>query len=236
MTNPGKEAAPLLYAVDLDRTLMRTDTAFGLISQTAAAHGVPGDVLEAEKREVEASRGSFDVLGHISGQVAPDTLEQIKEEFVARSGQTDLLYDGATELFETLERQGAPYLIVTYGGRDWQALKLKAAGLDTRSHLITDQKDKGHLIAGWKHNDSGLYVPPTDDGEQLAAKSVMLIDDKPVSFEGLPEDCSGILVRHNGELLRASQNGEIPGNVVAVGGIREVISRLPKNISGGAAA
>lgn len=236
MTTPGKEAAPVLYAVDLDRTLMRTDTAFGLISHAAADHGVPGDVLEAEKRAVEASRGSFDVLGHISGQVGSDTLEQIKEEFVAHADPGNLLYDGAVELFDTLERRGAPYLILTYGGQDWQALKLKAAGLFDRRHLITDEKDKGRLIAGWKQADSGLYVPPTDDGPELAAESVVLIDDKPSSFDGLPGDCKGILVRHNGEVLKASQNGEIPSNVVAVGGIREVISSLPKNISGGAVA
>ena len=100
------------------------------------------------------------------------------------------LLPGANQLLTFLQQQAIAHGILTYGQADWQQAKILAAGLANLPVLVTDQTDKGTLIASWRQV-SGAYQLPPELGGQIA-EQIMLVDDHDYSFEGLPTEALGL--------------------------------------------
>ncbi len=125
---------------------------------------------------------------------------------------------------QALDDAHIPYGILTFGGETWQRMKLQATGLDDIPYIITHVKEKGRLLAGWKQTDRTFQLP-----EELAvnrisrADSLVLLDDKVISFIGIPSGVTGILVQPEdgrGGQSSALQEQVLPNGVFRVQGLK----------------
>ena len=128
-----------------------------------------------------------------------------------RAGQTlesrqKYLLPGANQLLTFLQQQAIAHGILTYGQADWQQAKILAAGLADLPVLVTDQTDKGTLIASWRQV-SGTY--------QLPPELIMLVDDHDYSFEGLPTEALGLYCGIDPEV-------RLPANVYRISHLSEI--------------
>lgn len=227
----GVHAKPsTFWAIDFDRCIGNVDRLYGLLEEVVAEIA-PLNVtqLEAARKEVELSGGSFDVLGYLRDikKIDQATYEQVLRTFLerARSVRQQLLEPGAEVLFAYLEECNVPYAIVSYGNPLWQRLKIQAVGYGALPIYITDYPEKGKLIAGWHDNFSGRFTIPPDitGSDVLVVDNVVLVDDKAKAFDGLPLAARGYWVKPLfGELLR-SQQGSVPEWVISVRGLEAII-------------
>lgn len=185
------------YVLDFDRCLANTDKLFALFEYAVLQEGILGkEVLSDIRAEMEKTKESFDVLTHLREYLASsgrqDMLLLIKDTFLKASRDYDFFEPGARDLLQFLRDNSLPFGILTYGGRVWQQMKLQATGLESAPHIITDIQTKGKIIAGWKQ-PGGEFLVPSELGGGVF-ENVVLVDDKFVSFEGLPEGAFGIHV------------------------------------------
>lgn len=230
-----------LYVLDLDRTLIDSDVAANaLYEATEELEGIPRARLKALQDESENSNQPFDVVGAITGLLpeslsaaeVKDKMDKLKGRFLQLVDRDRLLYEGAQTLVDQLETEDIyiPYVIATYGGKEWQQWKLEAAGFADKDYIITSTNlEKGDWIArDWVQSD-GTYAPPLEDEahkEQLKARHVIVVDDKRKSFEGLPPGNIAILVRHRDQPVRSSQEeGDFEPDMI-VSGIGDIMIRL----------
>jgi hypothetical protein len=219
------------YVLDLDRCLANSDKLFALFEYIVLEEKVLGkEVLSAAREEVEKSGGSFDATTHLRDYLASsgqqDMLLLIKDKFLKASRDYDFFEPGARALLQFLTDNSYPFGILTYGGRIWQQIKLQAMELETMPHIITDVQAKGSIIAGWKQPSGEFLIPPELGGGSF--ENVVLVDDKFVSFEGLPEKAYGIhVLTKNASYL----DGTIPNHVTQVGNMSEVEALLKSSIS-----
>jgi hypothetical protein len=188
------QIAESMWAVDMDRTLLDTELTFDKFARLCVCnHVVNGDVLDEAKRATEGSVGSFDVMNYLKDYgVEADTIDGLYQEFAANKEGDELLYDDAVPFITRLDEAGIPNLILTKGSETWQTAKLLAAGMYSRPHFITPVAAKGELITTWRTREG--YQVASSAGKLLVARSVILVDDKLESFEGLPDDCAGFLI------------------------------------------
>ena len=171
--------------LDLDRTLVRTGAIDELLTYTFEdISGMPGSSLRSMRASIEADGGTYDSVRGMRGLIDETVVQQVLTEFINRASQqrTALFEPGAERFIERLGDGG--WSILTYGGADWQQAKLAACGLSEVPSIITQTTDKGQAIAAMRRDD--VYVLP--DG--MKASSVVLVDDKAVSFLHLPDDGS----------------------------------------------
>lgn len=204
----------MMWAIDLDQTSLDTDKIFDETAIICEAKGyVEANVLRGARIELEATGGSFDTMGYLSKKgVSEQELEELAILLGANLEGKDFLYPDAHEFYETLDSRNYPNLSLTWGSPRTQMPKLQASGLDRRPYLITDMKKKGELIQSWRSPEGYKVVAAA--GQILLARCGVLVDDKPKSFEGLPEDWTGFLVRRTAP--RRSQRGDVPERVVTV--------------------
>jgi hypothetical protein len=224
MVNPRQET---VWVTDLDRTLLDTNRAFELLLIAASEYGVSRDELLARKSATEIAGGSFDACSYLLQQLGEEDLEEVYRDFIFLGTKEDLLYSDARPYLEALDITHTPHMVLTYGTSDWQAAKLEAAHLDSRPHMITNQKAKGHLIARWRQEGMTLPSSYKRTGQLVVRHNtqVNLVDDKADSFEGLPSDCQGFLIER-GSLKLPSQEGDLPENVSACYGLDELVGRI----------
>ncbi len=118
--------------------------------------------------------------------------DQLVSEFMAFNQQDYCLGN----IKETISRlKGERLACLSYGDEDVQALKLKLLDLDLPL-IATDNHDKGQLIASWQRN--GVYLVKLR-GETVAARTLVLIDDKQTNLDNLPADCLGLHFAKNSE-------------------------------------
>lgn len=208
----------VVYAIDLDRTLLRTELAFEhLVTLCREASIADTEMLQTAKRASDSSAGLFDVMSYLARQdVGEDILTQLCQTFGTQPNGQQLLYKDATPFLQSVADR---CLIITTGGTEWQLAKLRAVRLDRYPYLITPADKKSVLISRWR--SEGRYRIPTSNGEVLEAQKVVLVDDKAVSFEGLPQDCTGYWLRR-GAVLLDSQAGEVPEQVTTVSSLAEI--------------
>ena len=219
------------YVLDLDRCLANTDKLFALFEYAVLQEEVLGkEVLDDLREAMERTRGSFDVLTHLREYLASSGQQEmlllIKDTFLKASRDYDFFEPGARELLQFLSDSALPFGILTYGGKIWQQMKLQAMGLDTTPHIITDIQAKGKIIAGWRQPD-GEFVIPEELGGGIF-ETVVLVDDKFVSFEGLPDEAFGIHVLAKNALLASNT---LPSHVARVSNMSEVEALLKDSIS-----
>lgn len=215
------------YILDFDRCLGDVEALNTLWAQTLEACGVmTAEAFYRLRAAVEASGGSFDSVEYLldTGRLDVAGYEQVAAKYLAAADASALRMSGATELLALLDTRGDMYGIVTYGGARWQSLKLRAAGVDTIPHLITPVKRKGRLFDAWWQQDGSFQLPAELGG--AVASSLVLIDDKAISFEGFPPlPSKGYYVCDLAAALPA-QKGSVPDNVTQVPSIEALLPLL----------
>lgn len=213
------------YCLDLDRTLLDTGLLVELLDvYLAVEHADIARLVQAACREVEQSGGSYDIIRGIR-QYTGDGTEQLLEGFVASVRRdTRLFLPYAQDLLAAITAHEQSWGVLTYGGEAWQRAKLEILGLEDQAAIIIPQKGKGRIIASWL-GDDGRYRLPREYGD-LMVDEVVLVDDKPVEFEELPNDTArGYLVRADGiDASLPSQQGEVASNVRIVSSLADVIA------------
>ena len=182
------------YVLDLDRTLLDTVKAADLFRQTVAEWDIQLSQLLAREVEDYSLRGtSFSMRDFIAERVGEERAIEIEAAFIRAVADQNLLNDGARELMAAITAlPDADFGILTYGSPAGQLMKIRAAGLSNIQNLVTREAFKGQQITSWR-DDDGFYCVPDALGGARAA-TVVLIDDKSFSFQGLAPDCRGYWV------------------------------------------
>jgi hypothetical protein len=227
------DIAPEIYALDLDFTIYRSDLAFDDMVHIAEARGLATvSSLREVRVNAEVAGVSFDLISYLAERRVPqEELGGLLAAFAENSDGKDYLYPDAQLMLDALRKTRTPFFIYTKGGRATQIAKLDSCGLLDEPYLITDNDRKGGDIAGMRAAD-GLYVVHVTWGTRtrlrLAARSLFLLEDKPRGFEGLPGDCSGVLVRRQAQ-AKKTQQGTVPARILIAPDLGAATERIRRN-------
>lgn len=211
------------YAIDFDRCLSDTPKLDVIFYQLAGEYAqLDADELLKARNAVEDQGVSFDQVGALSKLLTESEVSDFFEKFIERASTQDILSAGARELLEALEHASVPFGIVSYGDTRWQAIKIKASGVQHVPALITDHKRKAEVVASWQQPDKTFLIPAVLSPNGVSAKHVVLLDDKAIAFSGLPIEARGYWVQPISGVLLPAQQGEVPSNVHIVQGLTEV--------------
>lgn len=232
MNNSQHEDA--FFVLDFDRCLGDTDKIQTLLERVLREEtSVSPEKLHAIRAEVESTGKTFATIHYtrmLLEKAGGDIVwERLRERLVEAARSEDLLLPYARELLEILRERALPHGIITYGVEEtWQLTKLELAGLLDVPHLVTHIVEKSKLLGGWKQEDGRFIVPPALNPEfkPLDVGTIIFLDDKAVSFWGLPEGVEGVHVVAPGGNRLPAQQGEIPANVTDVTGIDGAIKLL----------
>jgi hypothetical protein len=213
----------ILVALDLDRTLTKERITIEVLEAACQEFGIDTAAMLKEQMLVEANGRSFFPLEYLSKQLKPSKMDKLAESYIRHAKSKSLLYEDVLPFLDKLAKNDTLVVIVTYGGNDWQKLKLQASLLHSYNYIITDQKNKGLLISSWRRGKK--YVLPLKD-DLIAADKVILVDDKTSSFESLPFDCIGYLIRRSSDNLLPSQKGSVPRNVTKIKDLHDILKNL----------
>lgn len=215
------------FVLDLDRCLLDlNETMLRYNELVTQQYSSLGARLDRASRTAVASSDSFDTYKYLAAELGDRAVEDLNAMFVKSVENSSLLNAGAKELIEYLTSSEHEYGILTYGSLRWQEFKLRASGLSRIPHLITDQKEKGRLIASWRQPSGEFIVPDqllAQFGQSGIFSSVILVDDKPDSFTGLPAGARGYLYRNPRYKTLPSQQGGISGAVTIIDDLRQVV-------------
>lgn len=217
------------FIVDFDRTTADSDKLLEVFLSVVDHYlDLPREQIEAADADVKARGDSFDTASYVRNYLADhdeaDKWDQLTKQFIHESRSLNMLMPGASELLQYLDESKIKYGILTYGNPLWQHLKLSAAGFNHVRRIVMTTKEKGRLIAGWQQPD-GLFVLPHELGGGTV-RSVAMIDDKAVSFEGFPGlPSTGLWVLDPAHEL-ISQQGVVPDNVTRFRNLAETLEHL----------
>lgn len=209
------------YLLDLDRTLFNTVEATNRVFSLVEKYDADIAALLTKRAELELERGNpFAIREEIEALVGKQRTNDIEQQLLETTSPDQLLLEGALEsIAYTSNPPEKSFGILTYGQQKGQQMKLKAAGLLQMPHLITAERAKGTLISSWLQPD-GLYKLP-DAFELGFAREIVLVDDRLVSFQGLPEQARGYLL--SVETPTAAEVSVLPANVMVVRSLHEFI-------------
>lgn len=215
------------FVLDLDRCLLDLNETMRryneLVTQQYPSLGAR---LDRASRTAVASGDSFDTYKYHAAELGDRAVEELDAIFVKSVENSSLLNPGAKELMEHLALSEHEYGILTYGSLRWQEFKLRASRLDCVPYLVTGQKEKGSLIASWQQPGGEFIIPDqllAHIGQSALYSSVVLVDDKPDSFIGLPPGARGYLYKNPQYETLPSQQGEVSGAVTIIDDLRQVV-------------
>ena len=218
------------YILDLDRTLVRTDDLRKAYEQTLLkiAPELTKDITTARIRY----KSNFDLIAYIyavllkkrSSSEVEKLLTHVNTVFINHARKQSFLEPFAAELLKYLEKNKIPMGILTTGGDAWQNLKIEAAGLSRIPHLIIHGFEKGKLINTWRQHN-GDYVLP-EEFDNIHVKSLVFLDDKTVSFIGIPVDVVGLRIISVTAQEPLEKDTPLPPNVSQVKGLKEAMKLL----------
>ncbi len=217
-----------IFILDLDRCLI-TSVLYDLFTAVVEARpDVDVNLLRDARTKVEASGGSFDGITWLLQQEMFNEEQHIQllEEYIARAHQVDrskLLGPGADSLLNALHRHAIPHMIMTYGGKENQIAKLRAARLDDVPYVVVDHPHKSQYIHEW-WSDSKAYYEVLINGKSVVAKSVVLVDDKATAFDNLPEAPLARGYWLQAQQLLPSQEGKVPANVSIIKSLSQIVT------------
>lgn len=192
------------FAIDLDRTLINTDLVMELVEKTCKNIGVKYDSIEIKKLASEQRGLSYEPISYIES-LGGDIASEFKKEFLKISFDNDLLYPDAHRFISRINKKSIDFLILTFGPKPWQSLKLEASKLINNPYIITDNQDKAEVVSEWY--DGHLFVSPFKDIS--AKKHVVLVDDKPKAFMTNHPDCIGFLIDRKNEFATKKLNDQV---------------------------
>jgi beta-phosphoglucomutase-like phosphatase (HAD superfamily) len=221
------------YALDLDRCLANTNKLQALLEKIVISEtSLTRDAMHEAYLAMVKSGDSFDTITFLEEKLAAsgdlEDLDRIIKMFIHDAQSVDMCEPNARELLRLLDEMNAPHGLVTFGGVRWQKAKIQVTHLEDIPSLVISTKEKSRLFATWRQPDGAYRLPhELSPGEDVDADSLVLIDDKAVSFKGITPGVSGIhVLPHNGSELLASQQGDLPERVIAVKGLAGVIELL----------
>ena len=220
------------FAIDFDRCITKGEMFNLLYVEVLDELGVIAyvDMIKV-KDTVEAEGRSFQMLTYLrdNGLFDKNVEQQVANAFVKRSHEKryNVVADDADELFAYLEKERIPHAIISYGDNDWQELKIKAAGFENVPHQIVSHPRKSDELRSWL-NDGVYHLPRIFGGE--TADEIVLIDDKAVAFDDLPQRVRGYWMRAKDGSLLPSQQGTVPDSVQIVYDFKSIIEK-EKNLS-----
>jgi hypothetical protein len=223
------------YILDFDRCLADTnklDAAF-LAQIDKQSIGLDTQVISAARRTVEAQGESFDTAMYVRTMLAKRGEEGernwtiLLDSFTKTATQEDMLLPFARDLIEYLQKMRYQFGIVTYGGRIWQLTKMSAAGLIEMPHIVTSVKEKGTLLTSWQQADGSFLIPSELTGQgAIRAKRLVFIDDKPISFTGLPQNVDAFCAITPGVSWPREVLAALPPHVTVIDGLKNIIELL----------
>lgn len=217
------------FIVDFDRTTADSDKLLEVFLSVVDQYlDLPREQIEAADADVKARGDSFDTASYVRNYLADHDevgkWDQLTKQFIHESRSLNMLMPGASELLQYLDQNKIKYGILTYGNPLWQHLKLSAAGFNHVRRIVMTTKEKGRLIAGWQQPDGSFILPHELGGGTVG--SVVMIDDKAVSFEGFPgQPSEGFWVLDPAHEL-ISQQGAVPDNVTRFRNLAETLEYL----------
>lgn len=233
MPDPKNAVVDTFYILDLDRCLVNTEKLQMLLQQIIQRElGILPDEMNLARREYERAGGSFDTAGYVMGVLdgknldGPAVWHEVTRMFIQEAQTQDMLQPYASELLRRLDALGARFGIVTYGNDAWQLTKLEAASLGSIPHLVTHDIAKARLIASWQHSEGFLVPTLLAGGMPLIARQLVFIDDKPISFIGLPVGVRGICAVAPGASWPDELLAQLPSNVSVTYGLHGAIELL----------
>ncbi len=229
MTTLDPDNPQEFFIVDFDRTLADSDKLLEVFMEIADKYfHIPREQIAQVDAEIKQRGDTLFLASYIRDRLnAEDRIEEwaeLEKKFIHESRALNYLLPGAAELLEWLAAGGKRYGILTYGDPLWQRLKLTAAGFNHVRHIIMEQKEKGKFIKSWQRPDGTFRIP--DALGRGDADSIILIDDKAVSFADFPEGRSRGFWVLNPEHELLSQQGIVPGNVARHSDLYSVIKAL----------
>lgn len=220
-----KIEVPVFVVIDHDRTRARVDAGVDRLLHLAARHGIDEMAVRQAQASIEADGMSFAPLGFIRELLARNgrqaELAQLRDEFVANGSKADqLLYPGVSQFEHGLRSApSVPHMVLTAGvDTEWQEWKLAASGFDGYARIIpvpegSPTPPKGPVITSWQSPDNTYGVAAYDTAGRpvalIRAHNVMLIDDKAVSFQGLPAGSRGAYVVYDDAGLISQGNASM---------------------------
>lgn len=225
--------ADIFFILDFDRCIGNTDKFHEVLEQVIEQETMVSRQQLAEAKKATEARGeTFDTIRYVKNALidAGDGMswQPIEREFISQAQKLNMLLPYARQLFRILESEKIPFGILTYGGEAWQLAKLEAANLLHVPHLVTGIEGKGKILTGWKKGNE-FIIPPalTKEFVPLHVNEIVFLDDKAVSFNGVPEGVRGVRVEpDDGRALLPIQMGELPPSATNVKGIYGAIELL----------
>lgn len=221
------------YILDLDRCLVNTEKLQALLEQTIERElAIKPEEMNLARREYERMGGSFDTAGYVMGILdgrnvdGPSVWLEIKRIFIHEAQAVDMLEPYARELLAELSAANAHFGIVTFGGDAWQLTKIAAAGLESIPHMVTHDQAKGRMIASWQRTDGSFLLPGQLAGRVTIAQELFFVDDKPVSFYGIPSEVHAICAVAPGAAWPDEMLKKLPSNVSVTKGLHGAIELL----------
>lgn len=233
-----------VWVFDYDRTLGQVGPSRDRLLDLGQLHGIsPHTILESQNK-IESDGGSFDPLHFFEASLGKVAFSELCDAFIEplpylrkvigdqaaeRTSKEphfrSIIYSDASRIIDDVE---IPRLIMTYGvNPQWQYLKTAASGYAGYVHIMEHSK-KGPVIESWQNSEGYFdFLGVTEQAESQAiyhAKKIILVDDKAVSFEDLPEACEGVYLRRPDEPLLPSQKGALPPNVSTIATLKEIIN------------
>lgn len=221
------------YVLDLDRCLLDTEKVQAFLEHVLSRDlAIDPQDMNVARREVEQSGGSFDTATYVmnfldeQGKDGPALWHSIKRRFIEEAQKEDMLQSFARQFIYELRLRKAKYGIVTFGGDAWQSAKIAAAGLEDVPFLITHELEKGRLLSSWQRKDGTFLIPRQVAGSKMYAKRLVFVDDKPVSFVGLPDGVRGVWAIAPGTRWPKSAYEQLPNHTTPVQGMHGAIELL----------
>jgi FMN phosphatase YigB (HAD superfamily) len=227
--DPKQSSRDIFYIVDFDRTLADSDKLLDVFLGVAGQYlDIPRSQIDAADADVKARGDSFDTASYVRGRLDDQDehgkWEQLEKQFIHESRAFNMLLPGAAELLAYFEEHNKRFGVLTYGNPLWQHLKLTASGFNHIRRIVLETKEKGKLVGSWQQ-DSGLFKLPQEFGGG-EAQSIVMIDDKAVSFDGFPGVPSEGYYVVDLERILPSQEGSIPANVHHATNLTEVLTTI----------
>ncbi|HET6747476.1 MAG TPA: HAD hydrolase-like protein [Candidatus Saccharimonadales bacterium] len=226
------------YIIDFDRTLARTDDLRLLFESVAFKEtAIPAEDI---KQGELIYKNNFDVIGYLrsllkktmSKEEVETTIKRVKQLYLKQAARENLLEPYAEELLMELHKHKAAFGILTTGSEEWQQVKIKAAGLADIPHLIVGTAKKSELIASWKQVDGRFLLPDELSGRaSYGVDKIIFVDDKPISFEGIPDGVEGFWVLPlRSAIAYDIKKLEVPKSVRHARGLQEVSEYLQNHL------
>ena len=200
------DVEPVLYVLDLDRTLIDVHKVMDLVRSICQKLDIDYSGIHREREEIEKRGSAYSPFNYIANNT-DISIEEFKKRFISEGKKINLFFDDTAGFIEEVAKKKRDYMILTYGiDRDWQMLKLETANLGDVPYFITKNRYKSQFFTAHT-NDLGIINPALAGLGKY--ESCVLVDDRDVAFKNFPKNCQGYLLKRGEEVPASPTQGNI---------------------------